>query len=66
MAKPSKYSILASKICAHLRESGEDYAPVELHSMQTIIKGELSRNWLFELLAATDRTVVISADQKQS
>lgn len=66
MAKPSKVSILASKIYAQLRESEEEYTPVELYSMQMILKEELSRSWLFDVLSAADRTVVISTEQKQS
>ena len=65
MSKPSKISILASKIYAQLRESNEEYTAVELYSMQMILKEELARSWLFEVLSAADRTVVISPEQKQ-
>lgn len=65
MAKPSKFSILASKIYDRLRECGEEYQAVELYTMQMILKEELSRNWLFDVMSAADRTVTISHDEKQ-
>lgn len=65
MSKPNKISILASKIYAQLRESEEVYTPVELYSMQMILKEEMAHKWLFDMLSATDRTVVISPEQKQ-
>lgn len=64
MAKPSKITILASKIYTVLREcSEEEYTAVELYSMQMILKEELSRSWLLDVLSAADRTTGVTSLQ---
>ena len=69
MAKPSKGSVLASKIHEKLRECTDEYAPIELLSMQAILKEELSRPRLYDLLSAAfascDRMVAVPTDKMQ-
>ena len=63
MAKPSK---VASKVCALLRDCGDDFAPIELYCMQAVLKEECqARAWLLDLLSATERAVVVSGDHKR-
>lgn len=65
MSKPTKYSLLASKIYSILRECETEYQPQELLTLQLILKEELKNKWLFDLLSAAEKAVIVSTEKKQ-
>ena len=67
MSKINKTSLLASKITTIIRNvKGDEVTPMELNSWQMMLKEELQKPWLFDLLsAAAEDTIIVTAEQKE-